>query len=166
MALGPDPDVMLSLFGLSASGPIYGLVTYGLIHIRIGHLCTNLGLLLILGHIAQKRRGQGFVFLVAVAGLIASGFGHLLLSNRQELYLHGSSGMVAALLGAVAASRSVEASKYDAANLLKTLLWLGSALIAVILTTGSQASLSAHLSGFFVGMVMGSIRFGVVRTQS
>lgn len=161
--LGPVPEIVLKQFGLSASGPAYGLTTYGLIHLRIGHLVTNLGLLFILGHVAQKRQGQGFLTVVAIAGLISAGLGHLFLSNRPELYLHGSSGMVSALLGAVAARRSIGTSTYEAANLLKTLLWIGAALLLVILTTGSQASLSAHLSGFFVGMILGSIRFTTAR---
>lgn len=161
--LGPEPEVVLKQFGLSTSDPVYGLITYGFIHLRIGHLVTNLGLLFILGHVAQKRKRQGFVTLVAIAGLIAAGLGHLFLSKRPELYLHGSSGMVAALLGAAAARRSIGTSTYDAANLLKTLFWISAALLVVILTTGSQASLSAHLSGFFVGMILGSIRFTTAR---
>lgn len=162
-ALGLDPDLVLRQYGLSTSGPAFGLITYGLIHLRIEHLVTNLVLLLILGYVVQKQRGHGFAALVGLAGLVAAGLGHLFLSSRPELNLHGSSGMVAALLGSVVANRSIEASKYDAASLLKTLFWLGAAIMVVIQTTGSQASLPAHVSGLFAGIVMGSIRFKTVR---
>lgn len=140
---------------------IWSLVTHAFVHGGWVHLGLNAAIFLALGHTISRAVGLGRMLAVfglsAAAGAIAFG-----IIQSTQFPLVGASGAVFGMLGMVIAWRWRQFGMLGISRSTLVRLLVGLAVINVVVAfgfagMGGQLAWEAHLGGFLMGWLLGSI---------
>ena len=155
-AAGPPIDAAVR-WGLPAKGwGVGALFTHQFLHADGWHLGINMGLLALAGWAVEARAPRWAFAPLCVAGGVAGGLAHLLMS--KDGFLVGASGAVSTLIGAALAILPEARLKLGQASVRAWVAILAALLLHVGLSVagrGEGVALWAHLGGFVFGVAAG-----------
>ena len=122
-------------------------ITTQWLHDSVYHLLVNVIVLLYLSHELQKYNSSKKNFLIYLSGMIIVSLALLVFAKEEILYI-GSSGAIAALLGAQMIHLYLSGDKRNKAAAIEVSL-----LFLVLTIVIPHISTLMHLAGFIVGLV-------------
>ncbi|MBU1169678.1 MAG: rhomboid family intramembrane serine protease [Proteobacteria bacterium] len=160
LPVGPHRQSIIAHYGADAAeilhGDIYRLVTALFLHGDDIHLAGNMAGLILFGTSVASITGPGLGwFMVLLTGILGNGMNALFFKSH-----HLSIGASTAIFGAVgilASYRSIQIFSQKGVH-SSTLLPLGAGLALLgLLGASAHADLTAHLFGYFSGLLCGAI---------
>ena len=143
-------------------------------HGGLGHLLSNLWVLLIFGNNVEDAFGHvPYLVFYVVAGLVASA-AHILLRPESTLPVVGASGAIAGVMGAYAVLfprarvTSIIPPFFFWPFVLPAMLFLGIWFVSQFLLAGAESNIAweAHVAGFAFGLVVALVARTRLKTHS